>query len=169
MKPKNSKERRNSFLKFLLLFVVTVVTIVSAVFFNFQIADRENEALKKQAIRVEDEIKFQGKFSNEMNQISIMIDSLTQPGASIAFENTEIGRKLSELQNLIPIKDSTYNYEFYFNVIKVLSTQQKSQNRLLDLKETEEKINKLETIIKDCDEQVKDLERELQIALRSSN
>lgn len=67
MKPKNSKERRNSFLKFLLIFLVTVGTIVGAVYFNFQISNKENEVLKEQASLVKEELKFQASFANKMN------------------------------------------------------------------------------------------------------
>ncbi|QCE42472.1 type VI secretion system TssO [Psychroserpens sp. NJDZ02] len=167
MKPKNSKERRNSFLKFILIFILTVGTIVTAVFFDFQIADKENEVLKEQAILVREELKFQAEFANRMERVSLMIDSLTAPGAQVSFDNAEIGSRLSELQSSIPRKDSTANYELYDKIIKTFVKLQKSQNRLIDVREVEEQIKEFEIQLKDCDEEVADLERDLQVALRN--
>ncbi|AUC76941.1 MULTISPECIES: type VI secretion system TssO [unclassified Olleya] len=166
MKPKNNKERRNSFLKFILIFIVTVGTIVTAVFFDFQIADKENEVLKEQAMLVKEELKFQAEFANKMEVVSIMIDSLTAPGATVSFDNAEIGNKLSDLQNSIPRKDSTANYELYDKIIKTFVKLQKSQNRLIGVREVEEKIKEFEIELKDCDEEVASLNRDLQVALR---
>jgi len=166
MKPKNSKERRNSFLKFLLIFVFTVATIVTAVFFNFQIAKKENEVLKEQAIRVKEERKFQSEFANKMDEVVVMIDSLTAPGATIAFDNAEIGKRLSDLQNSIPTKDSTINYNLYNKIVKTFVNLQKSQNRLIEVRDTEEKIKEFEIELSKCDAQVIRLNRELQVAIR---
>ena len=167
MKPKNSKERRNSFLKFLLIFVLTVGTIVTAVFFNFQIANKENEVLKEQALNIREELKFQGEFANKMNEVSVIIDSLTAPGATVPFDNAEIGQKLAELQNSIPKKDSIYNYDLYENIVSTFVKLQTSQNRLIDVRETEEKINEFEIQLKECDAQILRLSQDLQVALRN--
>ncbi|WP_452224802.1 type VI secretion system TssO [Lacinutrix chionoecetis] len=168
MKPKNSKERRNSFLKFLLIFILTVGTIVTAVFFNFQISKKENEALKEQALRVRQEMQFQGEFATKMKEVSVIIDSLTAPGATVAFDNAEIGKKLSDLQNSIPRKDSTYNYDLYDNIIKSFVKLHKAQKRLIDVRDTEEKINEFELELEKCDEDVRTLQKELQFALRNN-
>jgi len=167
MKPKNSKERRNSFLKFILIFLLTVGTIVTAVFFNFQIADKENEVLKEQAMLVREELKFQAEFANKMERVSLMIDSLTAPGAQVSFDNAEIGNRLSELQSSIPRKDSTANYELYDKIVKTFVKLQKSQNRLIDVREVEEQINEFEIELDKCDKDVIRLSNELQVALRN--
>ena len=62
MKPKNIKERRNSFLKFLLLFLITSATIVTAIFFTFKVPIKENNTLKAQAKRINRELTFQNSF-----------------------------------------------------------------------------------------------------------
>mgnify|MGYP003672431991 FL=1 len=66
MKPKNTKDRRNSFLKFLLLFLLTTGTIITAIFFNFKVPAKENALLKEQSKMVKKEMDFQSKFSKEM-------------------------------------------------------------------------------------------------------
>ena len=166
MKPKNSKERRNSFLKFLLIFVVTVGTIVTAVFFNFQIVDKENQVLKEQALKIRAEHQFQDQFIDDMEEVSVIIDSITAPGATVAFDNATIGQKLAELKNSIPETDSTHNYLLYENIVMTYVKLQKSQNRLLDVSEKEQQIKDFETELEKCDQNVIRLNRELQIASR---
>jgi len=166
MKPKNSKERRNSFLKFLLIFLLTAATIVTAVFFNFQIPKKENAVLKEESLRMREEIKFQKEFVNGMQDVSKMLDSLIMPGANVAFEKAEIGKKLSDLRHSIPAKDSTYNYELYENIINTFVKLEKTETRLIDVRDTEEEINDFEIALKKCDEEILRLQRDLQVALR---
>jgi len=69
MKPKNSKDRRASFLKFLALFVITITAVLFAVYFNFKVPNKENALLKDRVKSVENEMTFQDGFSKEMKSI----------------------------------------------------------------------------------------------------
>ena len=62
MKPKNSKERRNSFLKFLALFLVTVGMIMAAVFFTYRVPTKENALLREQSKVIDTAMEFQSGF-----------------------------------------------------------------------------------------------------------
>ena len=44
----NSRERTEAFLKFLIFFIVTVILIVAAIFFNFRMPVSENTMLLKE-------------------------------------------------------------------------------------------------------------------------
>ncbi|WP_062061879.1 type VI secretion system TssO [Aquimarina longa] len=119
MKPKNNKERRNSILKFSLLFVFTAALIVIAFFFDFdRIPLKENSVLREQSVAVQKEIKFQEKFSDEMITIRSLLDSLDTPGQNIQYINALINSKIVDLQKSIPKEDSTYRYDMYNNVVK---------------------------------------------------
>lgn len=74
MKPKNNKARRNSFIKFLLLFVFTVAVIVGAVFFTVKIPTAENRILTTKSLTFKDDMKFQNLFSNEISKTKKLID-----------------------------------------------------------------------------------------------
>jgi hypothetical protein len=74
MKPKNLKERRKTFLRFLLLFLLTVASILTAVYFNFRVPKKENKLLKTKVRIVKKEMEYQNNFFKEMKSIKNMID-----------------------------------------------------------------------------------------------
>ncbi len=119
MKPKNSKERRNSILKFSLLFIFTITLIVATLFFDFdRVPIKENSVLRERSKAIEMEVQFQQKFSDKMITIRSLLDSLDTPGQHVQYINTLINSKIVELQNSIPGEDSTYRYDMYNNIVK---------------------------------------------------
>lgn len=164
MKPKNSKERRTAFLKFLALFVVTMLTIVSAVYFNYKIPNKENALLKNQVKLVEKEMEFQSKFNKEMTEIKSMLDSLDVPGQNISYQNSLISNRLVDLQKTIPTKDSTINYDMYSNIVKMYVELQDTKGELLSLDDAKNTIEEYKVALDRCQRDLKQTERDLFIA-----
>lgn len=167
MKPKNHKERQSGFLKFLLLFVVTVTMVVIAVFFNYKIPSKENSLLKTQAKAIDQEMQFQNEFSEKMLQVKELINSLDTKGQNFSYQNSLISKELVELQKKIPTKDSTYRYDMYTNVVLLQVELQETKNKLRELEGSATKIKDYETALEKCRQDLKTTERELYIA-RSS-
>lgn len=167
MKPKNTKERRNSFLKFLLLFVATTATLITAIFFTFKVPVKENNLLKDQAKRIKKELEFQGDFYTRMNKVKNMLDSLDVPGQNVSYLNQLIGKDLAEMQKSIPRKDSTYKYDMYTNVVDLYVQIQDMKNKLHKLKDAESTIEEYKVTLDKCEQDFKQLERDLIIARRS--
>lgn len=133
MKSKNSIERRNSILKFMLLFVVTAALIVIAFFFDFdRIPFKENLVLRERAISVEKDIAFQKEFSENMEKIKKLIDSLDTQGQDVSYLAQIINKDIADLQRSIPKEDETFRYGMYTNII----------NSYLELKDTKIKMTK---------------------------
>lgn len=133
MKSKNSKERRNSILKFMLLFIVTAALIVVAFFFDFdRIPFKENKVLRERSIAVEKDITFQKEFSENMERIKGLIDSLDTEGQDVSYLAQIINKDIADLQRSIPQEDETYRYGMYTNII----------NSYLELKDTKIKMTK---------------------------
>lgn len=164
MKPKNIKERRNSFLKFLLLFLITSATIVTAIFFTFRLPLKENNVLKAQAIRIDTELRFQNSFSNGMDNVKNMLDSLDVPGQNVEYLNQLIGKNLAEMQKSIPRKDSTYKYDMYSNVVNLFLDIQDMKADLRELKDAENTIEEYKEALEKSNREFKQLERDLLIA-----
>ena len=167
MKPKNLKERRNRFLKFILLFLLTVSTIVALVFFNFRIPKKENNLLKTQAKAIKKEMAFQNEFTKKMKSLRNMIDSLDIPGQNISFQKSLINSKLVELQKTIPTKDSTYRYDMYTSIVKLHSDFVEAKDRLRDLKEAESTIAEYKDELETCRKNLTQTERDLYAERRS--
>lgn len=164
MKPKNVKERRNSFLKFLLLFLITTATVVTAVFFTFKIPVKENTMLKERAKVFSKEMKFQNSFFNSMKKVKGLIDSLDVPGQNVSYLNSLISKDLVELQKSIPRKDSTFKYDMYSNVVKLYVDIQDMKGKLRDLKDAESTIEQYKEELEKTQQDFKQLERDLLIA-----
>jgi hypothetical protein len=67
MKPLNRAERNNAFLGFLLLFVITIGTVLTVVFVSIEVPFRENEQLRRRIIMMQKEKKVSDSFKVAMN------------------------------------------------------------------------------------------------------
>ncbi|MFD2726291.1 type VI secretion system TssO [Hyunsoonleella rubra] len=161
MKPKNSKERRASFLKFLLLFVVTVVAILFAVYFNFKVPVKENAVLKEQVRLAEKEMKFQNAFANDMKAIKNMIDSLSISGHDSPYHHRRIADKLAELTKTIPTSDSVYQHSMYTTIIDTYLGLQEAKKRLSNLKDAESKLEEYKEELEKSRRDLKETEDKL--------
>ncbi|OAB78753.1 type VI secretion system transmembrane protein TssO [Cochleicola gelatinilyticus] len=167
MKPKNSKERKSGFLKFLLLFFVTTGTIVGAVYFNFKVPTRENDLLKEQAKLIDKEVEFQNEFSEKMANVKNLLDSLSVPGTNTRYINSLIGKELVDLQKTIPTKDDTYRYDMYTQIVTLYTELQDSKEKLDELKDSEGTIAEYKEALEKCRDDLKTAERELYVARNS--
>lgn len=72
----NSRERTQAFFKFLLFFFITIILIVTAVFFNFRVPLKDNKSLRERiAIQRQEEMN-QEKFAENMDKALLYLDSL---------------------------------------------------------------------------------------------
>jgi hypothetical protein len=163
MKPKNSKERRLSFLKFLGLFVLTSVMIVAAVFANYNVPQKENALLRENSKVVKAEMDFQSNFFDEMQDVKSLIDSLDVPGQNTNFLKSQINDKLVDLQKTIPTRDSTYLYEMHSSIVNLYVELAAAKDKLHELKDAEGTIEEYREAYEDCSRELKAAERELRI------
>ena len=164
MKPKNSKERRNSFLKFLLLFLVTMFSVIFAIYFNYKVPSKENELLREQAKVIEEDLEFQNTFYNEMEHVKGLIDSLDVLGQNNSYQNSLISAKLVEIKKSIPTEDESYRYDMYSSIVKLHAELQESKDELKSLKEAKSRIDEYKAALDKCKADLKQTERDLFIA-----
>lgn len=104
----NAKERNRAFLKFSLFFVLTIVLVVTAIYFDFRMPQRENDYLQKE-IDLQRQVEFnQGSFVNTMQMVVSLIDSLDKPGTNVAQIDAQLQQRLTELTGLQQKDNSTY-------------------------------------------------------------
>lgn len=169
MKAKNRKARRSSFLKFFLLFIVTVLIIVVALFFDFKtLPFKENEVLRTRAVQIEKENQFQEGFSEDLKGLRGMIDSLDIPGQNRAFLNSMLSAQIVKLQEKIPVKDSTYRYDMYNNIIWSFAEIQKLKEQVSSYSDVEKRISEYKEELDKCRDQLNEEKRTVD-ALRRRN
>ena len=167
MKPKNSKERSSSFLKFLALFIVTMAMILVAVFFNFQIPEKENKLLREQADVFDQEMEYQSEFFAEMQSLKQMIDSLDVPGQNTSYQNSLISTQIVDLQKNIPPKGSSHIYDMHMAIIQLYVELQTATDKLNSLQDAEGTIADYKEAFENCKKDLVQAERELYIARRT--
>lgn len=65
----NHKERRKALIYFILFFALSVSLLMLAMLFNTYFPFRENELLKRENARIQQEMKFQDKFSFQLEKV----------------------------------------------------------------------------------------------------
>ncbi|MFP2997345.1 type VI secretion system TssO [Spongiivirga sp. MCCC 1A20706] len=146
MKPQNAKERRSSIWKFILLFVVTVLLIVTAIFFDFnQIPLHENKVWRERSEKIEKDIAFQEQFFKGMKDIKAHVDSLDVKGQNLQHINVMLSRKLVDLQNSIPKEDQTFRYDMYKQIISSYVEIQALKGELKKLENSAQLLKDYET------------------------
>ncbi|MBC9798006.1 type VI secretion system TssO [Sinomicrobium weinanense] len=163
----NRKERVSAFLLFLLMLVITVGVLIFAVFFNYKLPWRENEALKQENDRIMNEFRYQEKFSSKIDELTASIDSLNRAGDGFQFLEQTINLELAKLKEGIPADKETYkNTLLYNNVILNLNDLVKSKRRLQLLQQSEKQIDELEKQIEDYEEIINQLKKQLELSNR---
>jgi|SRR5882757_1318542 len=121
----NSKERNEAFLKFLLFFLVTVILIVLAVFFNYRLPRSENKVLQEEVNMQRQQEAAQAKFVTKMNEAVVLLDSMDKGAANVEQVNSQLTGKLTEME-LLRQKDDPSPYGRMHNAIldKLFQLQQ---------------------------------------------
>jgi hypothetical protein len=99
MKPLNQAERRKAYLNFLLLFIITTICVVAAVFFGMRVPFEENKKLQQQIIAYQNAQAFSEKFSARISDLKTLIDTLGSPAIQTESVNNQINSILTDLQN----------------------------------------------------------------------
>ena len=163
----NKKERTSAFLLFLLMFIVTTGVLFFAVFFNYRLPLKENEVLKNENDKILAEFNFQKKFSEKIEHIGVLIDSLDKSPESFQFIEQNISFELVELKEKIPA-DSDQSLKLYDNVILTITDLVNSKKLLLQVNDSKKEIDMLNTQIKAYEEENKELLRDLRLAQQLS-
>ncbi|WP_306353350.1 type VI secretion system TssO [Flavobacterium sp. '19STA2R22 D10 B1'] len=169
----NRKERTSAFLLFLLMFIITTGILIYALFFNYKLPWKENEVLKNENDKILTEFNFQRQFSDKIDDISKLVDSLDKAPESFPFIEQSITVKLAELNQIVEQKkvipkedgkdnpaESTKLYDnAMLNVKKLVNTKK----LLLQLNDSKQEIEMLNKQIKSYEEDTKSLTRDLEI------
>jgi hypothetical protein len=96
----NNQERTQAFLKFLLFFLLTIVLVVMAVFFNYRLPSKENKLLSDEVDIQRQQETNQQKFITKMDEINLLMDSLEKHPNGFDQLSILIDSKIVELQVL---------------------------------------------------------------------
>jgi len=149
------------------MFIITTGVLFFAIFFNYRLPLKENEVLKNENDKILAEFNFQKKFSEKIEHIGVLIDSLDKSPESFQFIEQNISFELVELKEKIPA-DSDQSLKLYDNVILTVTDLVNAKKLLLQVNDSKKEIDMLNTQIKAYEEENKDLIRELRLAQQLS-
>jgi hypothetical protein len=125
----NKSERRNAFWKFLMLFLVSIILITTTIFFSINVPFKQNDQLRREMSVVEKEQLFSEKFTNEMLEITAMLDSINTKAANPELLESVITEKINKLNIMVEI-DSIRSKKLYRNIVLTLSDLKVAKNQL---------------------------------------
>jgi len=140
----NSKERNEAFLKFLIFFLVTLILVVLAIYFNFRLPVRENKMLQDEIETQRQQDMLQTRFVAKMQEAVILLDSLGKGGPNADQVNLQLSGKLAEMAGLQQ-KDNNIYGKMDKAIVEKFSDLQLWKKNLLNLQEKADKISTLET------------------------
>ncbi|CAM3750134.1 type VI secretion system TssO [Flavobacterium gelidilacus] len=158
----NKKERFNAFMLFLLMFFITMIVLISAIFFNYKLPIKENEVLKNENDKMNMQYSFNKEFSNTIEDINKLVDSLDAAPESFQFIEQSINYELVQLKEKIP-NDSIVDPKLYQNVILTYKTYVNTKKKLLQINDSKKEIDKMDKELKELADENKDLARQLQM------
>ncbi len=98
MKPKNEKEINNAFFQFLMLFLLTVVIVVIAVFFDYGFNWKDYGRVREQFKEVSGVLNNKNSLISSIDSINGGIAKYDAPGAVPALIESDISNKLTDLK-----------------------------------------------------------------------
>ena len=96
----NSKDRTQAYFKFLLFFVITVIVVIMAIFFDFYMPSKENKLLKDEVYMQRRQEANQQKFVEKMTRVIAMLDSMNQSKNNTDQLGFQINTQINDLQKL---------------------------------------------------------------------
>lgn len=163
----NKKERTSAFLLFLLMFIITTGVLFFAILFNYKLPLKENEVLKSENDKILAEFNFQKTFSDKIEHVGVLIDSLDKAPESFQFIEQNITYELVELKEKIPA-DSDQSLKLYDNMILTIKDLVNAKKLLLQVNDSKKEIDLLNSQLKAYEEDNKELAHDLEMVRQLS-
>lgn len=160
-KPLNTPERNSAFWKFFFFFVLSVLMITTAVYFNFRIPFKENKILKAKTEKLHLQTMAQEKFTTSMLQAKALIDSMGKPGINVKYIGDQVSDRLKDLTNM-HIADSTLQGSMNKVIIDVFLDYNKLKADMTNLSDAQFQIaelsSKYDQVMRERDQLRRDLD-----------
>lgn len=168
MKPLNKKQRTKAFLIYALLFLITNALVTGLVYFNFQVPVEENVYLGKKIDVLNLKMEQQKLFSQKMNRVKSLIDTMNTEGISRVYIDELISSELAEMRLNFAASDSTFLSDLYNNVILAYLELKTAKVSLQEMKDAQSDIDNYVETIEKLNEKLTETERDLAICRQLS-
>ncbi len=154
-KPINITEHNRSFTKFLIFFLITLTMAVSAIYFNFQVPNKELAILRDRSDLLRNQQINQENYKRTLNDVIVILDKMDSSGSKAMVES-ELRIKMDALRNAASIEDSTASQKLNLMIFTLVNKYRDAKFSLFDLKgfdeELKKKNDKIQELNKDLDD-----------------
>lgn len=155
MSPINQDARRKSFLYFLLFFAITVGVITTTILFSFQVPFKENQKLRREMDRAENEKAFMQSFEIKLEETMNLLDSVNLSADNAYLMDSKISRNIDAM--LTMSANDSISFKGMVNIIidnlKNLQVAKKQlrdvNNSAVELEKKDRQIERLENEVRD--------------------
>lgn len=168
MRPLNSKQRRTTFARFLVLLVVTVALVVVAVFFGFRVPTTENAMYRERHQQMLNQDQEEQNFARKMEEVKSLLDSMDMAGVNADYMERLVSSELADAQSALPTEDSTYRRRMYTNIIQTYLELKDAKASLLRLSDMEGELTEYDELINQYKEDLQQAQRDLDICRQTS-
>jgi len=164
----NTEERSFTFWKFLLFFVITIIVIVTAIFFDFRMPLAENSKLKEESFLYRNTAANQERVANKTESIEAIMDSIAKGSGDADNLYNSYTREVGDLRDL----NTQYEQGKYANgrINRVLiKTFTELKNKDKRINEITADLKKAQDKVKEQAEKIEELMSELNRPVSSSN
>lgn len=131
MKPLNRAERTNAFVRFLLLFMVTVALVVTVVFSSVDVTRKESDLLRRQVKSLQDQREFSESFAKDLRETQLALEKYADPVETSAATQERVNNQLNKLRG--KVRQSVNNENTLFELMIVsLSELNDTKKKLRD-------------------------------------
>ena len=159
----NSKDRTQAYWKFLLFFVITVMVVVIAVYFDFYMPSKENKLLKDEVYVQRRQEANQQKFIDKMLRAVSMLDSMDKSAKDARQLKPQVHNLIDEMNGLKENSGTMFG-QLNTTVISEL-------NELLDKRDMltaqEEQMNRYKADLESCKGQAQQLQLQMGASARN--
>jgi Type VI secretion system, TssO len=159
--PVNTAERSSAFWKFIFFFLMSVLMVTTAVYFDFKMPFKENDILKEKVEKIRIQSMAEEKFTNSMMQAKSLIDSMGKPGVNVKYIGDQVSDRLRDLTNM-HIADSSLQGSMNKVMIDVFLDYNKLKAEMINLSDAQSQIailsSKNEQLLSERDQLRRDLD-----------
>ena len=165
----NKKDRWIAFLLFISLFALTVIIIVTSIFFNYQLPWRENYELRKENTAIINEFRYQEKFENQMEILKKYIDSIDMPNHDMYYYQQKAIDMVIKMEQNIPGKDSIRRGLLYKNFLLTSRALIESKKTIKTYGKSKAEIDTLLAKVETYRRQIQIITRDLEVCRQLYN
>jgi hypothetical protein len=164
----NARLRSQAYLKFMLFFVITILMIVAAVYFDVGIPAKDNKMLREKIRSYESEVYNQQQFITATRTAKSLVDSMKRLGQYNALLDREIARQLEIMKSPGYPDNSVYGImsKDIFNVLYDYNELSKS---FIDSKDAVQQVQKLTNDLNVCQSKLDNAQRSLDLYRKSGS